>query len=132
MVSAFITSSSKDRQIQHLTSEVVYRTRLQAICNRINAAGNLDEILIDLKNEIISLFAADRVRHDSSVASASKSIASCTSLSTTVLLLDRLLLLPMILGSGTYLVIDEGAKPLAKKEFLCWMQANEKTRTARL
>jgi len=61
VVSAFITSSSKDRQIQHLTSEVVYRTRLQAICNRINAAGNLDEILIDLKNEIISLFAADRV-----------------------------------------------------------------------
>ena len=61
MVSAFITSSSKDRQIQHLTSEVVYRTRLQAICNRINAAGNLDEILIDLKNEITSLFAADRV-----------------------------------------------------------------------
>lgn len=61
MVSAFITSSSKDRQIQHLTSEVVYRTRLQAICNRINAAGNLDEILIDLKNDITSLFAADRV-----------------------------------------------------------------------
>ncbi len=61
MVSAFITSDSKDRQIQHLASEVVYRTRLQAICNRINAAGNLDELLIDLKDDIISLFAADRV-----------------------------------------------------------------------
>ena len=61
MVSAFITSNSKDRQIQHLASEVVYRTRLQAICNRINAAGNLDELLIDLKDDIISLFAADRV-----------------------------------------------------------------------
>ena len=61
MVSAFITSNSKDRQIQHLTSEVVYRTRLQAICNRINAASDLDEILIDLKEDITSLFAADRV-----------------------------------------------------------------------
>jgi type II secretory ATPase GspE/PulE/Tfp pilus assembly ATPase PilB-like protein len=62
MVSAFITStSSKDRQIQHLTSEVVYRTRLQAICNRINSASDLDEILIDLKEDITSLFAADRV-----------------------------------------------------------------------
>jgi len=61
LVSAFIASNSKDRQIQHLASEVVYRTRLQAICNRINAAGNLDELLIDLKDDIISLFAADRV-----------------------------------------------------------------------
>ena len=61
MVSAFITANSKDRQIQHLTSEVVYRTRLQSICNRINAVNNLDEILIDLKDDIISLFEADRV-----------------------------------------------------------------------
>jgi type II secretory ATPase GspE/PulE/Tfp pilus assembly ATPase PilB-like protein len=61
LVSAFITSNSKNRQIQHLTSEVVYRTRLQAICNRINSASDLDEILIDLKDDITSLFAADRV-----------------------------------------------------------------------
>jgi len=61
LVSAFITSNSKDRQIQHLTSEVVYRTRLQAICNRINSASDLDVILIDLKEDITSLFAADRV-----------------------------------------------------------------------
>ena len=61
MVSAFITSSSKYRHIQHLTAEVVYRNRLQAICNRLNAASNLDEILIDLKDDITSLFAADRV-----------------------------------------------------------------------
>jgi GAF domain-containing protein len=61
VVSAFITSNRKDTQIQHLTSEVVYRTRLQGICNRINSAGNLDEILIDLKDDITSLFAADRV-----------------------------------------------------------------------
>jgi len=61
LVSTFINSTGKYRQIQHLTSEVVYRTRLQAICNRINSASNLDEILIDLKDDITSLFAADRV-----------------------------------------------------------------------
>ncbi len=61
MVSTFITSNGKDRQIQHLTSEVVYRTRLQAICNKINAVNNLDEILIDLKDDITSLFEADRL-----------------------------------------------------------------------
>jgi type II secretory ATPase GspE/PulE/Tfp pilus assembly ATPase PilB-like protein len=61
MVSAFITPNSKNRQIQHLSSEVIYRTRLQAICNRLNSASDLDEILIDLKEDITSLFAADRV-----------------------------------------------------------------------
>jgi type II secretory ATPase GspE/PulE/Tfp pilus assembly ATPase PilB-like protein len=61
VVSTFITSNSKDRQIQHLTSEVVYRTRLQAICNKINAVNNLEEILIDLKDDITSLFEADQV-----------------------------------------------------------------------
>ncbi len=61
MVATFITSNSKDRQIQHLTSEVVYRTRLQALCNKINAVNNLDEILIDLKDDITSLFEADRL-----------------------------------------------------------------------
>jgi type II secretory ATPase GspE/PulE/Tfp pilus assembly ATPase PilB-like protein/GAF domain-containing protein len=48
-------------QINHLKSEVAYRSRLQAICNRINAAANLDEILIDLKDEITSLFKAERI-----------------------------------------------------------------------
>jgi type II secretory ATPase GspE/PulE/Tfp pilus assembly ATPase PilB-like protein len=56
-----MTSNSKDRHIQHLTSEVAYRTRLQEICNKINAATNLDEILIDLKSDITSLFEAERI-----------------------------------------------------------------------
>ena len=53
--------TSKDRQLQHLTSEIGYRTRLQEICNRINAAANLDEILINLKDDITSLFEAERI-----------------------------------------------------------------------
>ncbi len=61
MVSFFVASGGKNRQIEDLTSEVVYRTRLQDICNRINSAASLDEILIDQKDEITSLFNADRI-----------------------------------------------------------------------
>ena len=56
-----MTINSKDRQLQHLTSEVSYRSRLQEICNKINAAANLDEILINLKDDITSLFEAERI-----------------------------------------------------------------------
>ena len=54
-------TDSKERQLRYLTSEVAYRTRLQEICNKINAAANLDEILINLKDDITSLFEAERI-----------------------------------------------------------------------
>ncbi|MCK5783152.1 MAG: Flp pilus assembly complex ATPase component TadA [Desulfobacterales bacterium] len=47
--------------IQHLKSEVEYRTKLQEISNSIYAALNLDEILIDLKEDIIELVNAERI-----------------------------------------------------------------------
>jgi hypothetical protein len=47
--------------VHHLKSEVVYRTRLQKISNSIHAAFNLDEILIDLKEDIVDLVGAERV-----------------------------------------------------------------------
>ena len=47
--------------VETLKTEVEYRTRLQEIGNKINAARDLDEILIDLKDEIISLFNAERL-----------------------------------------------------------------------
>jgi type II secretory ATPase GspE/PulE/Tfp pilus assembly ATPase PilB-like protein len=59
--SALPAAKRKDRHIIELTSEVAYRTRLQKICNKINAAANLDEILIDLKDDITSLFEAERI-----------------------------------------------------------------------
>ncbi len=58
---ALPASKIKDRHIRELTSEVAYRTRLQKICNKINAAANLDEILINLKDAITSLFEAERI-----------------------------------------------------------------------
>src|SRR5210317_820393 len=60
-VPASPTSKRQDRDIIELTSEVAYRTRLQKICNKINAAANLDEILINLKDDITSLFEAERI-----------------------------------------------------------------------
>jgi type II secretory ATPase GspE/PulE/Tfp pilus assembly ATPase PilB-like protein len=47
-----------DRDLQ---SEVEYRTKLQEICNKIYAAKNLDDILINLKDEITGLFEAERI-----------------------------------------------------------------------
>ena len=61
MVETSPTPPKKDRHIRELTSEVAYRTRLQKICNKINAAANLDEILINLKDDITSLFEAERI-----------------------------------------------------------------------
>jgi len=55
------TPKRKDLHIRDLTSEVAYRTRLQKICNKINAAAHLDEILINLKDDITSLFEAERI-----------------------------------------------------------------------
>ncbi len=53
--------SDYHNDVQNLKSEVEYRTRLQEIGNKINAAKNLDEILINLKDEILSLFEAERI-----------------------------------------------------------------------
>lgn len=50
-----------DSGVNDLKSEVEYRTKLQDIGNKIYAASNLDEILVNLKNEITSLFDADRI-----------------------------------------------------------------------
>ena len=45
---SFKTAPNGDNNVQHLRSEVEYRTKLQEISNQIYAAFNLDEILIDL------------------------------------------------------------------------------------
>ncbi|MFP4158997.1 MAG: ATPase, T2SS/T4P/T4SS family [Desulfobacterales bacterium] len=47
--------------VDNLKSEVAYRTRLQEITNAIYAAASLDEILFDLKDEIVDLVGAERI-----------------------------------------------------------------------
>ena len=44
-----------------LKSEIDYRKNLQDICNKIHGAKDLDEILVDLKDEITALFEAERL-----------------------------------------------------------------------
>jgi type II secretory ATPase GspE/PulE/Tfp pilus assembly ATPase PilB-like protein len=48
-------------ELQSLKSEVEYRTKLQKINSKIYAAINLDEIIINLKDEIKDLFGAERL-----------------------------------------------------------------------
>jgi type II secretory ATPase GspE/PulE/Tfp pilus assembly ATPase PilB-like protein len=50
--------ASKD---QHPKSEVQYIKDIQEICSKIYAASNVDEILVDLKDEITSIFEAERI-----------------------------------------------------------------------
>lgn len=54
-------SNMNTTSVQNLKSEVEYRTKLQDICNKIYAASDLDEILINLKDDITSLFEAQRI-----------------------------------------------------------------------
>ncbi len=61
MLNKIQTINDADKDVLHLKSEVEYRTRLQEIGNKINAAKNLDEILINLRDEILSLFEAERI-----------------------------------------------------------------------
>ena len=61
MLTASQSQSLEVNGIDNLKTEVEYRTRLQEIGNKINSARDLDEILIDLKDDIISLFDAERL-----------------------------------------------------------------------
>jgi type II secretory ATPase GspE/PulE/Tfp pilus assembly ATPase PilB-like protein len=56
-----LNTQGSDNRYRDLESEVLYRTRIQEIGNKINAASNLDEILIGLQEDIIQLFDAERV-----------------------------------------------------------------------
>ncbi|MBU1170003.1 MAG: GspE/PulE family protein [Proteobacteria bacterium] len=56
-----MNNKASNSEMQSLKSEVEYRTKLQEICSKIYAAMNLDEIIINLKDEITGLFAAERL-----------------------------------------------------------------------
>lgn len=52
---------TKHASVSSLKFEVEYRTKLQDICNELYSASNIDEILVDLKDEITGLFKAERI-----------------------------------------------------------------------
>lgn len=55
-----ITSSSHT-QTSDLESRLSFSKRLQAVCNKLHAANNLDEIMLDLSKDIAALFNCDRL-----------------------------------------------------------------------
>ncbi len=55
------TVNKNGSNVQSLRSEVEFRTKSQELNKKIFAASNLDEILIDLKNDITELFDAVRL-----------------------------------------------------------------------
>lgn len=55
------SNDNRQEDVANLQSEVAYRTQLQEICNKIYAAKNLDEILINQKDDITGLFEAERI-----------------------------------------------------------------------
>jgi len=61
MLNSNPSQADLDNGIDDLKMEVAYRTQLQEIGNKINSARDLDEILVDLKDEITSLFSAERI-----------------------------------------------------------------------
>ena len=61
MLKASQSQINPENGVDNLKTEVAYRTQLQEIGNRINSARDLDEILIDLKDDITSLFDAERL-----------------------------------------------------------------------
>jgi len=56
MLNTSATSNNRPAKDQSLESEVEYRRKLQDIITKIYAASNLDDILINLKDEITNLF----------------------------------------------------------------------------
>lgn len=52
---------SESKDVNHLETEVVYRTKLQEISNAIYAAFDLNEILMDFKQDMTELVGAQRI-----------------------------------------------------------------------
>ncbi len=49
------------KNLEEMSSKLEFQAKLQSVTNRIHAARNIDEIMLDLSQEICSLFHADRL-----------------------------------------------------------------------
>jgi type II secretory ATPase GspE/PulE/Tfp pilus assembly ATPase PilB-like protein len=49
------------KNIEEMSSKLEFQAKLQSVTNRIHAAKNIDEIMLDLSQDICSLFDADRL-----------------------------------------------------------------------
>ncbi|MFH0924334.1 MAG: GspE/PulE family protein [bacterium] len=55
------TFSNIPRDVKSLQAVLIYKEKLLNITNRINAASDINEILVNLQQEILNLFDADRI-----------------------------------------------------------------------
>lgn len=56
-----LLKSSEETKIQQLEKKLEFNEKLKFVTNRINSAKNIDEILLDLKDDIQGLFDVDRM-----------------------------------------------------------------------
>ncbi|MFH1076445.1 MAG: GspE/PulE family protein [Pseudomonadota bacterium] len=54
-------ANTHEFELAALKREIEYRKRYEEITNKIHAADNIDEILLDIKADILELFSADRL-----------------------------------------------------------------------
>ncbi len=58
---AYVQQGQGPQRLAELERKLAYQERLQSITNRIHGARNLNEIFLQLKDEILELFDADRI-----------------------------------------------------------------------
>ena len=49
------------KNLEEISSKLEFQTKLQTVTNRIHAARNVDEIMLEVSQDICALFAADRL-----------------------------------------------------------------------
>ncbi len=54
-------TDNTENNVEKLKKEVKYGSALMEITNRIHSAKNINEILVNLKDDIVRLFDADRI-----------------------------------------------------------------------
>ena len=56
-----VQEAVENKKVQDLEKQLQYNEKLKFVTNRIHAAKNVTEILVQLQSEILSLFDADRI-----------------------------------------------------------------------
>ena len=61
MSTVFESKPQTGHNLAEVTSRLEFQKRLQAVTNKIHATSNIDEIMLELSQEICSLFDAERL-----------------------------------------------------------------------
>ena len=61
MSTVFDSKPQASQNLADISSKLEFQKQLQAVTNRIHATSNVDEIMLELGQDICSLFGADRL-----------------------------------------------------------------------